>query len=138
MAFQTHRRDAGTAIGEINMIPLIDVMLVLLVIVLLAAPLLTHAMKADLPRTDSIAEQPDPKAMNLDITAEGGLSLDGAPVAADGLEAALRPLARPNAQLRVLADPATPYDSVAKAMAAAGRAGINSVSFVTLPGGRRQ
>lgn len=135
MAFHLHRRDAGAAIGEINMIPMIDVMLVLLVIVLLAAPLLPHAMKTDLPRVDSQPEQVNPTAASLEIAADGRMRLNGADVAEDAVEAMLRSLAGPHTELRLLADPATPYDRVAVVMAAAGRAGIGAVSFITLPKG---
>lgn len=133
MAFQSHRRDAGAAIGEINMIPMIDVMLVLLVIVLLAAPLLPHAMKTDLPRIDSAPEQANPAAISLEIAADGRLRLNGAEVTEDSLNSALKPLAGPRAELRLLAEPTAAYDKVARAMAAAGRAGIGAVSFITLP-----
>ncbi len=137
MAFHVNHRQSGGTIGEINMIPLIDVMLVLLVIVLVAAPLLTHAVTTDLPRAESTPEQAEPDAITLEIADDGALRLDGEALAAEVLEDALKARSGAKPLLRLLAHPGTPYDAVAKAMAAAGRAGVASVSFVSLPGGTR-
>ena len=77
--FDSSRRAAGP-MTDINMVPLIDVLLVLLVIFIVSAPLLTHAVKLDLPKASSAPQRPMPDALTLSIDAQGALYWNGQPV----------------------------------------------------------
>lgn len=137
MAFGTlseHDDDDG-AIAEINMIPLIDVMLVLLVIFLVTAPLLTHAVKVDLPKASSTPNLTRPDNVQLAIDALGEVYWNGAAVTPDRLTHHLRAAARqvPQPELHLRAERGTPYGQVAAVMAAAARAGVTRLGFVTEP-----
>jgi len=121
--------------AEINMIPLIDVMLVLLVIFIIAAPLLTHAVKIDLPVADSTVVDIKPETIQLGIKADGRFLWNGEPVEETELENLMREAAKhtPLPELHLQADAATPYETVARAMARASRAGLEKIGFVSKP-----
>ncbi len=139
MAFASFdRRPASAPIAEINMVPLIDVMLVLLVIFMITAPLLTHAVRIDLPRTDVRTEHPPVDKIDFAIDAEGqrfwnGISVDRAE-AARRLEVDARRQPQPEIHLR--ADHAVPYRVVAETLADAASAGILKIGFVSRPAER--
>jgi len=117
------------------MIPLIDVMLVLLVIFIIAAPLLTHAVKIDLPMADSAVVDMKPETIQLGIKADGQFFWDGEPVEEAGLEPLMREAgnrAQPP-ELHLQVDAATPYELVARAIARASRAGLEKIGFVSKP-----
>ena len=122
--------------AEINMIPLIDVMLVLLVIFIVTAPLLTHAVRVDLPEANSAPAPADPQAIELSIDAQGQTFWNTDRVDAAELTTRLGAIAvqQPQPELRLRADGAVPYRQVAQVMAAAARAGQRRVGFVTVPG----
>jgi len=133
MGLQT--RSEHTAMSEINVTPLVDVMLVLLVIFIVTAPLLTQAVPIDLPRTAPTRSVSEPRNINLSINRQGEVFLDRRPVALAVLEDAL---AAQNAQdaginLMLQADTNVQYGRVAQVMAAAQRAGITRLAFVTIP-----
>lgn len=124
----------GVPRAEINMIPLIDVMLVLLVIFMITAPLLTHAVKLDLPRASSSHEAAADK-VDVSIDAAGQYYWNGEPVAAAALEARFNALGRskPATEIHLYADKMARYEQVAEAMAQAARAGLGRIGFVTQP-----
>ena len=135
MAFHPQAKyDAPRA--EINMIPLIDVMLVLLVIFIVAAPLLTHAVKIDLPVADSAVVSMKPETVQLGIKADGQFLWDGESVEEAGLDVLMRDAAKrtPLPELHLQADAATPYETVARTMARASRAGLEKIGFISKPG----
>ncbi|MDR2788114.1 MAG: biopolymer transporter ExbD [Candidatus Accumulibacter sp.] len=135
MAFhpQTARRASQS---DINMIPLIDVMLVLLIIFIVAAPLLTHAVRIDLPRVDSVAVNMQPDTIQLGIEADGTLFWNGAATGEAELETLMRQAAgrEPTPELHIQADAATPYETLARVMALASRTGLGKIGFVSRPG----
>ena len=129
------RRSGGAPMAEINMIPLIDVMLVLLVIFIITAPLLTHAVKIDLPKASSTPNLTRPDHIAVSIDGTGSMYWNGeivsAPVLAQRLESAGR--MRPQPELHLRADRTTQYQALAEVMAAAARAGVQRIGFVSEP-----
>ncbi|MDO9217753.1 MAG: biopolymer transporter ExbD [Lacisediminimonas sp.] len=123
-------------LAEINMVPLIDVMLVLLVIFLVTAPLLTHAVKVELPRASSAPNLSRADNIQLSINAAGLVFWNGQAVDAPALGARLAAVAatQPQAELHIRADRTTPYENVARVMSDAARAGVARIGFVTDPG----
>ncbi|MEW6416044.1 MAG: biopolymer transporter ExbD [Pseudomonadota bacterium] len=122
-------------IAEINMIPLIDVMLVLLIIFIITAPLLTHAVKVDLPVAASQPAPPPPDAIQLSIQADGTVYWNTEPVDAATLQARLAAAGRqsPQPELHLRADGELAYKHVARLMSDAARAGLTRLGFVTDP-----
>jgi biopolymer transport protein ExbD len=128
----------GVPRAEINMIPLIDVMLVLLVIFMVTAPLLTHAVKLDLPQASAQPKQ-EARKVDISLTADGQRYWDGQPISRTEIEARLAELGRrhPETELHLYADKAARYETVAELMSSASRAGLQRIGFVTQPGNAR-
>ncbi|MFP5431085.1 MAG: ExbD/TolR family protein [Gammaproteobacteria bacterium] len=123
--------------AEINMVPLIDVMLVLLVIFMVTAPLLTHAVKVDLPGAVS-APSTVAEKIDVSIDAEGRLFWNATPVSKTEM---LQRLAQtgetaPQTEIHLRVDKHTRYEVVAEVMAAAASAGLGKIGFVTVPAGQ--
>ncbi|NWB27879.1 biopolymer transporter ExbD [Pseudomonas gingeri] len=131
MAFST--QDSDEVLSEMNVTPLVDVMLVLLVVFMVTAPLMTNSIKVSLPRTDAVAplQQKDPVTVSVDR--DGRLFLDNNEIEAGLLEAQLATIKSIDSETRVRlqADTAVNYGAVAKAMASIERAGITRVAVVT-------
>lgn len=127
--------DGNEALAEINMIPLIDVMLVLLVIFIVTAPLLTHAVKVDLPKASSSANLTKPDNVQLAIDGAGQVYWNGEVVGTDILADKLRAAAAlsPQPELHLRAERTTAYEKVAEVMSASARAGLTRIGFVTEP-----
>jgi len=136
MAFASFdgRRSAQPT-AEINMVPLIDVMLVLLVIFIVTAPLLTHAVKLDLPQASSAVNEPPPQRIELAIDAGGQRFWNGEPLSRDDVAARLSAAARsePRPELQLRADHRVPYRDVAQTLADAAAAGVTRIGFVSEP-----
>ena len=133
MAFETHDDDA--VMGEINMTPLVDVMLVLLVIFIITVPVIQHAVKVDLPRSSSARAPAPADTLQLSIDAHGHYFLGQQALDADALADALRRAAQrdPQPALHIRGDRLVPYEHVAQAMTAAQRAGLQRIGFITQP-----
>jgi biopolymer transport protein ExbD len=121
--------------AEINMVPLIDVMLVLLVIFIITAPLLTHAVKIDLPKASSHVNQTKPDNVQLSIRASGEIFWNGEEIELAALKTRFKSAARvePQPELHIRADRRTEYQRIAEVMAMAARAGLARIGFVTDP-----
>ena len=119
--------------SEINTTPLVDVMLVLLVIFIITAPLFHQAVAVDLPRVDSVRLDDKPRVLQVAIDASGAVYVNGAAVSREALGAQLQEAAaaRPAPELHLRADRGTRYERVAEVMAAAQKAGITRIAFVT-------
>ncbi|MEW6165555.1 MAG: biopolymer transporter ExbD [Pseudomonadota bacterium] len=132
MAFGSFN-EGGTPqpMAEINTTPLVDVMLVLLVIFIITAPLFQQAVPVDLPRVDSTRIDEKPHTIQLAIDATGITFWNGEPVARAGLDARFAAARDLDPELHLRADRATRYETVADIMAAAQRAGIVKIAFVT-------
>lgn len=137
MAFGGFRQAAhgGQPMAEINMIPLIDVMLVLLVIFIVTAPLLTHAVKIDLPRAASHPIVGRTESVQLAVRASGEIFWNGEAVAREEMARRFGQAAKlaPQPELHILADRLAPYERVAEVMADAARAGLARIAFVSAP-----
>ncbi|MDR1424160.1 MAG: biopolymer transporter ExbD [Azoarcus sp.] len=134
MAFHP-QNSQRSVMAEINMIPFIDVMLVLLIIFIIAAPLLTHAVKVDLPRADSVPASMKPDTIQLGIKADGVLLWNGEAITETEMAARMRTAAAltPPPELHIQADAATPYEALARVMASASRLGLEKIGFVSRP-----
>ena len=124
------------ALAEINMIPLIDVMLVLLIIFMVTAPLLTHSVKVDLPKAASSVSVTRPESFELSIDRQGQVFWNGQAIDAKHLETRLAEAAAGASEppeLHLRADRQTPYEKVAQVMSAASRHGLTRIGFVTDP-----
>jgi len=136
MAFGSFDRDGGARpMAEINMIPLIDVMLVLLVIFIITAPLLTHAVKIDLPKAASAPNLTKPENIQLAVNAAGQIFWNGEPVSRAVLAGRLAAAGRldPQPEVHIHADQAARYQWVAETLADAASAGLTRIGFVSDP-----
>jgi biopolymer transport protein ExbD len=136
MAFGSFKAGAESApMAEINMIPLIDVMLVLLVIFIITAPLLTHAVKIDLPKAASHANLTRPDHIALSIDSTGQLYWNGERIDRTQLAPRMAAAANiePQPELHLRADQTTQYQALAEVLAAAGKAGLTRIGFVSDP-----
>jgi biopolymer transport protein ExbD len=126
-------RDSDELKSEINVTPLVDVMLVLLVIFMVVTPLLRQQVPIDLPIAEHSRESQDTSQVTLVAAADGHLLLNERPVAADALDSALRDLyvARPEKVIFLEADRALPYSRVVDLMDACRAAGIERLGIVT-------
>lgn len=133
MAFGT-QDDTDDVMNEINMTPLVDVMLVLLIVFMITMPVMQHAVRVDLPRAAARPQAPSP-ALRLAVAADGGYYWDEARIADDELPARLKAAAarEPQPELHIRGDRAVRYERVAQAMAAAQQAGLRRIGFVTTP-----
>ena len=121
--------------SDINMVPLIDVMLVLLIVFMITAPLLTHSVKIDLPKAASQPNEEKPETITLAMDGEGQLFWNNAPLAAEALKEKLAGAAaqQPQPELHLRADQNTRYQKIAEVMSAAREAGIEKMGFITVP-----
>jgi biopolymer transport protein ExbD len=138
MAFGTlddSNGDGDEVMNEINMTPLVDVMLVLLIIFIITVPVIKHSVNIDLPRASNEAQVTKPQTIRLSVDAEGRYFLDDAPIADDALAPRLQAAAAQNPQpdLHIRGDKAVRYERVAQAMAAAQQAGLHKIGFITEP-----
>ena len=130
------QRGTSQPMAEINTTPLVDVMLVLLVIFIITAPLLTHAVKLDLPTAQAPAAAEKPETVTLSIDAQGRLFWNNEPLADDAaLEARFADAAakKPQPELHLRADRETRYQRIAEVMSSAQAAGLAKMGFVTDP-----
>ena len=127
--------DDNAPLAEINMVPLIDVMLVLLVIFLVTAPMLTHAVKVDLPRAVSMPNVSKPETVQVSIDAAGTVFWNAQAVDSAALSTRLATAAaqQPQPELHIRAERTTPYEKVAQLMSEAARVGVSRIGFVTDP-----
>jgi biopolymer transport protein ExbD len=133
-------QDAGTdsdaeVMNEINMTPLVDVMLVLLIIFIITVPVMKHAVNVELPTATSQPEQVKPETLQLSVDAQGAFYLNQSLVASDALSGVLQAEAAkdPQPELHIRGDKAVRYEFVAQAMASAQQAGLRKIGFISEP-----
>ena len=123
------------AMNEINMTPLVDVMLVLLIIFIITVPVMKHAVNIDLPRATNVVQDTKPETIRLSVNADGAYFWNEQKIDDAALPALLKAGAAksPQPDLHIRGDKAVRYERVAEAMAAAQQAGIKKIGFITEP-----
>ena len=121
--------------AEINVVPLVDVMLVLLIIFIITAPLLTHSVKIDLPKAESTANITRPQHVELAIRTDGSLFWNGEPVVLQQLDSRFSTtvVQAPETELHIRADKLAHYEHVARVMSIAAKSGMARIGFITDP-----
>ena len=134
MAFGTHD-DADEVMNEINMTPLVDVMLVLLIIFIITVPVMKHSVNVDLPKAQNLPEETKPETVRLTVDADGKYHWNEFAITDEDLVRQLEAEAakEPQPDLHIRGDKNVRYERVAQAMAAAQRAGVRKIGFVTDP-----
>ena len=128
MAFGRLERSAGAPpMSEINVTPLVDVMLVLVVIFILATPLLAGSLRLELPRAQGTASGAAAPAVLVELARDGQVHVDGAVLGAAALAE------RPDTEIQLRADAAVPYGRVVELMGVAHAAGLARIAFVAEP-----
>lgn len=136
MAFGSSDRYRGQAtMSEINVVPLVDVMLVLLIIFIITAPLLTHSVKIDLPKAASTPNATQPEHIDFAIRADGSFFWNGEAVTLEQLAPRFTQSVENSAhtELHIRADKTTHYEHVARIMSIAATAGLTKIGFITDP-----
>ena len=138
MSFGRFQQDSKgghlSAVSDINVTPMVDVMLVLLVIFIIAAPMILPMIPIELPKTHAqAAAQPPLPVIHLGLDVNGDIYWEKQKISAAELDSRLAQAARrqPEPDLQLRADKATRYDAIAGLMAAAQKQGLTKISFVT-------
>lgn len=136
MAFGSLDNNDGTVMSEINMTPLVDVMLVLLIIFIVTVPVMKHAVEIDLPKVSTAPQLDKPDVVKLSVDAKGAYRINNTPVSDEVLKKELDEMAtqHPQPVVHIYGDKQVVYERVINVMAAANKAGIEKVGFVTDPG----
>jgi biopolymer transport protein ExbD len=129
------REDSDQMLSEINMIPFIDVMLVLLIIFIITVPVINHAVKVELPSASNQRLVDKPHNVRLTVAADGAYFWNDEPLTDAAFEQRLSAAAaqQPQPELHIRGDRAVRYERVALALATAQRAGVQKIAFVTEP-----
>ena len=127
--------DDTEVMNEINMTPLVDVMLVLLIIFIITVPVMKHAISVELPQASSERQNLKPETIQLSVDAQGGYFLNQTAVTEEALVSQLQAEAakQPQPELHIRGDKAVRYEFVAQAMATAKQAGLHKIGFITEP-----
>jgi biopolymer transport protein ExbD len=135
MAFSSPEADDGEMMSEINMIPLIDVMLVLLIVFMITVPVMTHSVNVNLPQAATEPVKDKPETIRLSVDESGAYHWNQTRITQPEMEERLAQAALmdPQPDVHIRGDKAVRYEHVATAMSAAQRAGIRKLAFVTEP-----
>ena len=127
--------DDDDVMNEINMTPMVDIMLVLLIIFIITIPVMKHSVNIDLPRATNEVQNAKPETIRLSVDATGTYFVNEAQIADSELAPKLKAAASQNPQpeLHIRGDKAVRYESVAEAMALAQLAGLRKIGFITEP-----
>ncbi|MEH6997996.1 MAG: biopolymer transporter ExbD [Limnobacter sp.] len=133
MSFNSY--DDQQEMSEINMTPLVDVMLVLLIIFIITVPVITHSVKVDLPQASQQPTEVKPDVVTLTVQRDGSLMWNDEALTFENLELRLQAVAQQEKQpeLRIQGDKAVEYEKVVQVMAAAQRSGVEKLGFMTEP-----
>jgi len=136
MAFGSFDKSHSSTMSEINMVPLIDVMLVLLVIFMVTAPMMSHSLNINLPQVSAQPITQEPKVIDLAVDDYGQIYWNEQPIEQDALHARFLVESKldPQPDLRIRADLNTRYEVLAQVMASARSGGMKRIGFITRPG----
>ena len=134
MAFGT-QDETDDVMNEINMTPMVDIMLVLLIIFIITVPVMKHSVNIDLPRASNEAQNIKPETVRLSVDADGSYFINELKITDEELAPRLKAAATQNPQpdLHIRGDKSVRYERVAQAMAAAQQAGVRKIGFITEP-----
>ena len=134
MSFGT-QEDTDEVMNEINMTPLVDVMLVLLIIFIITVPVMKHAVNIDLPRATNQPQDTKPQTIRLSVDEKGQYFWNEIPSSDEAVQSQLKAAAlqSPQPELHIRGDKAARYERVAQVMAAAQQAGVKKIGFITEP-----
>jgi biopolymer transport protein ExbD len=134
MAFGT-QDDTDEVMNEINMTPLVDVMLVLLIIFIITVPVMKHAVNIDLPRATNQSQDAKPQTIRLSVDASGQYFWNETPSSDEAVISQLKAAATqsPQPELHIRGDKSVRYERVVQVMAAAQQAGVKKIGFITEP-----
>jgi len=132
------RTEGPRPMSDINVTPLVDVMLVLVVILIITAPLMASSLRLDLPRVEGASPSDTPKFIAIAIDPKGQLFVADQPVTPEQLAQRLLDAGRqaPDTEIQLRADKSVPYGRVVEVMGAAQKAGLNRIGFVADPATR--
>lgn len=135
MSFDFDEGDNDDVVSEINMTPLVDVMLVLLIIFIITVPVLTHSVKIDLPRANNQVNQIKPQTVTISVTQEGQFYWNKELLNKEQLVARLQQVAaqKPQPEVHIRGDKKVNYEYVMTVMAEAQRSGVHQLGFITEP-----
>ena len=138
MSFGNHDLSASNdddVMNEINMTPMVDIMLVLLIIFIITIPVMKHSVNIDLPRATNEVQNTPPATVRLSVDAQGTYYVNEIQVADADLAPRLKAAAalNPQPELHIRGDKAVRYERVAEAMALAQQAGLRKIGFITEP-----
>ena len=127
--------ESDDVMNEINMTPMVDIMLVLLIIFIITVPVLKHSVNIDLPRATNEAQNIKPETIRLSVDAQGAYFVNETPITDADLPGRLKEAAAQNPQpeLHIRGDKSVRYERVAQAMAEAQQAGLRKIGFITEP-----
>ena len=127
--------DQEEVMSEINMVPFIDVMLVLLIIFIITVPVMKHAVNIDLPRATNQPEDTKPQTIRLSVASDGSYYWNENKIDDESMLARMKEEGAkdPQPELHIRGDKDVRYERVAQAMAAAQQAGVRKIGFVTDP-----
>lgn len=127
--------DDSPPMAEINMTPLVDVMLVLLIVFMITIPVMQHAVKVDLPQASSQRNDVKPESINVSIAANGQVFWNNSPIDLNTLSIYAQTAAKmsPQPEMQLKADKNVRYESVAQVLSTAKRSGLTKIGFVTEP-----
>ena len=137
MSFSNPSGDQGddALMTEINMTPLVDVMLVLLIIFIITLPVINQGVKVDLPKANSARNETKPESIQVSIDARGQIFWNSSPIDLTTFVGYAEKAAQkePQPEINLRADKEVRYDSVAQVLAASKRAGLTKLGFITEP-----
>ncbi len=136
MAFgRLERTEGPRPMSDINVTPLVDVMLVLVVILIITAPLMASSLRLDLPRAEGARPADAPRSVAVGLDAKGGLFFNDQPVTSEQMAQRLAEAAKsnPDTEVQLRADKTVPYGRIVEVMGTAQKAGLSRIGFVAEP-----
>ena len=135
MAMGSSKHDDDAEMSDINMTPLIDVMLVLLIIFIITLPVITHSVQIDLPKVSNQPSNSKPEVITLSVNKDGDIFWNDSPINKEQLTKQLQENSKnhPQAEIHIRGDKKTEYENMIMIMNAVQQAGLTKIGFITEP-----